>query len=176
MRRQHSIALRAPGRNSGSAVSARSCGFMASLRLPRSFEQSSLGLINHVIHYSLVILCFCEHFQLTVRSASLVENTLDMTNLLGTSEFLHLLAYKLENFANQIALRHFTLFSEIDQLPVESVARGTPLILHDQRTAVVPKREILAVKPVKLRDNRLAECGNCNCLIEAHGNIAHAKL
>ena len=38
---------------------------------------------------------------------------------------------------SSLALGHFCLLAEIDHLAVEAVARGAPLVLHDQRAAVV---------------------------------------
>ena len=48
------------------------------------------------------------------------------------SEFVDDVVDEVKILAHQVARRNFLLLAEVDQLAVEAVARGAPLVLHDQ--------------------------------------------
>ena len=82
--------------------------------------------------------------QLPVRARPLAHDALDVRHLAFAPELVYFRRDKLQDLANQTACLHFAATTEIDQFPIESVARRAPAVLLDHAPAIDAKRSILA--------------------------------
>ena len=96
-------------------------------------DDPDLRFVDHVVHYFFQIAGLVEDAQLAVRAGAFFQDPVDVADLLAAAEFVHHVVDELQDLADQVAHRHLRLLAEIDHLAVEAVARGAPLVLHDQR-------------------------------------------
>src|SRR5436305_11655755 len=185
MRRQTFTALTAPGVNSGSNGSLLSGFGMERTeevikrfvsRLPVQSGQPRFGLLNHVVDYFLQVAGFLEHAQLPVGAAALVQDRVDVFQFFARVQFIDDVIDEIKILAHQVAGRNFLLLAEIHQLAVESIARGAPLVLHDQGSAIETESLIGCIELVQLGYGRLNQGSQCYRLVGAHGNVAYPEF
>src|SRR6187402_2416260 len=74
--------------------------------------------------------------QLPVGAGAMLENPADVVDLVAAAQLVDDVVDELEVFEDEFALGHLALAAEVDELAVDAVAGGAPLVLHDQRPAV----------------------------------------
>src|SRR2546425_4245256 len=99
-----------------------------------------------------------------------------MLDLFARAEIVEYVVDEVQQLANQIFYRNFLLLAEINHLPVEPPTHGAPFVFLDQHAAIEAETEILIDQFVELGDDGLEERGDSDCVVNARGNIADAKL
>ena len=65
-------------------------------------------------------------------------------DLFPAAELVHDVVHELEQLVDQLARRALrSLLAEVDELAVDAVARGAPLVLDDERAAVLAEAQVL---------------------------------
>src|SRR4029077_4443082 len=114
--------------------------------------------------------------QLAFRAGTVLENGVNVFDGAAAAEIVHDVIHKFEELKSELAHGDFSLFAEINQLALNAVASGAPLVLFDQCTAVETIALIALVKPVEFYDDRLCESRDGDCLFDLGGYIKHAEL
>src|SRR5207244_8888962 len=100
----------------------------------------------------------------------------DVFDFFARAEIVHHVVDEIQQLANQILRRNFLLLAEINHLPVEAPAHGAPLVFLNQHAAIEPEAEILIDQFVEFGDDGLEERSDSDCVVNARGNVADAKL
>src|SRR6266403_1082515 len=145
-RRHTCTAFRAPGVSSGSNANWFSCrwGCVSVVFIHESdgsgcgdivhcLAQANLGLLNDVIHHSFHVAGLAIHVQLPVRARAHLHVLAHVLYFLPRSQFVEHVIDKFQILFNKFALRNFRLFTEVDQLPINSIPRCPPLVFHQER-------------------------------------------
>src|ERR1700730_2896655 len=104
------------------------------------------------------------------------QDLVDVVELLAGIEFVHNIVYKLQVFQHQVARRNFRLLAKINQLAFQPVARGAPLVLHDQGATIESKSLVRRVEFVQLGDCGLDQRRQRNGFVHPHGDVADPEL
>ena len=79
---------------------------------------------------------------------------MDVVDLFARAELVDDVVDEFEEFEDQIADRDFLALAEVDQFPVEPIARGAPFVFADQRAPIDAEAEILAMQFVEFGGDR----------------------
>src|SRR5687768_13148546 len=102
-------------------------------RLHSSIDHSFFRFSHERIHDRLEITGLAEHTQLAVGAGAVLQDAVGVLDLAAAAELIDDIGNEpLEQLQDQIAGRTLVLLAEIDQLAVESVTDGAPLVLLQQ--------------------------------------------
>src|SRR5437868_2579812 len=138
--------------------------------------QPRFGLLNNVIDDFLQISSFLEYAQLPIGAATAVHDLVDVFQFFARVEFIDDIVDEFKILAHKVAGWDFLLLAEIDQLAVEPITRGAPLIFHDQGPAIKTKSLICRIELIQLCYRGLNQGRQSYSLIGAHGDVTNAKL
>src|SRR5687767_284610 len=116
------------------------------------------------------------HAQLAIGAGAIAENRPDIFDLAPAAQLVDDVVHELEQLDGEVAHRHFLPASEVDQLAVESPARGPPLVLFDQPAVIDAESEITAPELVQLHDDRLRKGRDRNRRPRRSRNVADSEL
>src|SRR5579871_786244 len=115
--------------------------------------------------------------ELAVGARPLLHNAIGVFYFLAAAKLIDDIADEpFDKFTYQVARWDFRLLAEIDQLAVESVAHGAPLVLFDQVEGVDAEGHIVAAQLPQLGDDGLEDGGDADRLVDARADIADAEL
>src|SRR5262245_13082539 len=156
-------ALRAPGSNSSNSVVFTS--------------ESYLRLIYHAPDHGLDILPRgLIGAELPIGACAVLEDPSDVLDLLPAVQLVHDVVHEIEVFEDEVALGDLALEPEVDEHSVDAVAGGAPLVLHQQRAAVLAPALVPRMQPVELDDGGLREGGEGDRLVHTHRDVADPEL
>src|SRR6266545_3916774 len=189
IRRHVLTAFRAPGTRSSAKTDGSSVtlGMLVRLLLrPESNRddaaavrqiQAVAGLVADVVHDLLEISARrLVDAQLSVGAGAVVQDPLDACDFLPRAELVDHVVHELEHFARELAKRNFLLLAEVDQLALDAIADGAPLVFEDQGATVAAPPDVLRAQLVELDADRLDQRGDRHGLVHAHRDVADAKL
>src|SRR5213594_4155634 len=140
MARQTRTAFRAPGVSSGSNGWFRRLDVM----------QPELRLVRHVLDHLPQVVRLLEHAELAIGPGAVPQDLMDVIDFLTRIQLIDDVVDELEVFEDQIPLGHLFLAAEIDEHAVEAVSRCPPLVLHDERPAVLTEALVFRMEAVQL--------------------------
>src|SRR6185312_6005729 len=140
------------------------------------FGEAGLCFIDDVIHYFGQVSRFLKNTKLAIGARAVFQNPVYVIDLVSRSQFVDYIVDKLQVLIDQVADGNFRLFAKINQLAVQAIPGGPPLILHNQGAPVEPETLVRGVEFVQLGYCSLNQRRDCDGLIGAHGNVADSKL
>src|SRR5215470_16074436 len=87
------------------------------------------GLGDDVAHHGFEVAGLAKDPQLAFRAGALAQDGLHVVDGAAASEFVHHVVDQLQQLGNQPLHRHFLFLAEVDQLALDPVPRGAPLVL-----------------------------------------------
>ena len=123
---------------------------------------------NHLLQ----ILRLLEDLELALGTATVLQHRVDVFDLAAAVEFVEHIVHELEILEHQLARRHFLFLAEVDQLAVQAVAGGAPLVLHDQGAAVHAEPLVPRMQLVQLHHRGLDQRGERERFVGAHRDVA----
>ena len=99
----------------------------------RHVSKANLGLVYHALDDGLDVVA--RGFigpKLAVGARTMVENPADVLDFVPAVQLVQHVVHELQILENQVPLRHLGLTAEVDQLPIDPVARRAPLVLHEE--------------------------------------------
>src|SRR5215471_2973513 len=184
--RQVRTAFRAPGMRSSAYTDGSSVRFCILLLSPASarggearpapFVEPMARFFADVVDDLLQVPGFLVNTKLAVRAGAVVQDPVYPLDLVARAELVHDVVHELEHFPGELAEGDLDLLAEVDQLTVDAVAAGPPLVLEDQRPAVAPPAQVLGAQLVELDADGLDQGRQRNRLVGPHRDVAHAEL
>src|SRR5256886_6080261 len=113
------------------------------------------------------------HAKLAVGTRSHLQDLVNVIDLFARIELVHNVVDEFKILVDQIARCNLFLFSEINQLAIQTIARRTPLVFHDQSAPIEAESLISGIQLVQLRNRGLDERRQRNSFIHSHRNIAN---
>ena len=117
-----------------------------------------------------------EDGELPVGAGALAEVGADAVEVVVGIEVLCGLGDEVEQLVDEVADGDLLLLAEVDELAVEPVAHGAPLVLLDERAGVLAEREVPPVEQVERAHQRLDERGDRHRVVDARRHVADADL
>src|SRR6185503_1275982 len=160
----------------------RSCGWTfrqtrTALAAPGCRSNSNFRLRNHEIDDGRQVAAGrLPGADLAVGTGAVLEDPPDVVHRVPAPQLIQHIVDPREVLGEQRALRRLALLAEVDQRAVDAVPQRAPLVLHQQRPAVLPPALILLVQPVELYGGRLNQRGDGQGLVHAHRDVADAYL
>src|SRR5450755_4340132 len=141
-----------------------------------SFDADARFLANEIDHLAKIAVVRVELAKLPVRAGSVLENPAKTVHFLAAAKLVDDVVNELEELFHQDFERDFAFLAEIDELALDSPPGAAPLVLLDERVAVVAKAEVLRPQLKELGADRLDERGDRDGLVEPHGHVADAEF
>ena len=138
--------------------------------------QTFVGLANDLIDHVLDLVPDFPGGDLPIRARAFAHDTLDVRHLVFAPEFVHFRRNKFQDLVDQAARLYFAVATEIDQFPIESVARRAPAVFLDHAPSINAKRSILPEQFVQLDHDRLDHGGERDRVVDPRLGIADAEL
>src|SRR5262245_28661231 len=186
IRRHVRTAFRAPGTRSSAYTDGSSVRFCIALWVPASarggetrpapFVEPVARFFTDVIDDFSQVPGLLVNAKLAVGAGAVGQDPVDPLDFLARAQLVHDVVHELEHLLRQFAEGDFNFLAKIDELPVDPVAAGPPLVLQDQRAAVPPPAQVLGAQLVELDADRLDERRDRDRLVGAHRDVADAEL
>src|SRR5579872_3052836 len=114
--------------------------------------------------------------QLALGAGAVLEDGVDVFDGAAAAEIVDDIVHELTKLDGESAPGAFGLFAEIDQLALDAVTGGAPLVFFDQGAAVETVALIALVEAVQLYDDGLRERCDGHSLFNLGSDIEHAEL
>ncbi len=103
-------------------------------------------MIDHCFH----VLRAFPGSELSVRTGTLADDPLDVRHFSLAAEFLDFGRDEVEQFVQQAPFVHFGFPAEIDQFPVDTIARRAPAVLIQKTPPIDAEGDVLVKQFVQL--------------------------
>src|ERR1044072_1756173 len=134
------------------------------------------GEFHEAVYDSLEVAGLVEDAALLVGGGTALQDGVNMLDLLARLHLVEHGVYEVEQFTDEVARRHLFLFAEVEQLAVEPVTHGAPLVLLYEHAAVETEPQILLNQLVEARDDGLEERGDGDRVVHARRGVADADV
>src|SRR6185369_16574914 len=108
------------------------------------------ALLDEVVHHVVEAVRLRVERELPVRARALADDGADALEVVVRVEDVRRLRHELEQLADEGPDGDLLLLAEVDELAVEAVADGAPLVLLDERAGVLAEGEVSPVEEVEL--------------------------
>src|SRR2546421_6516380 len=142
-----------------------------------SLYDTFASFFDELINDSIEVVGLFIGCKLAVSTGAFLEDAVGIFDFLAATKFVDDVTQEpFDQFADQVTGRKLFLFTEIDELAIQTVAHSSPFVLFDKIHGVDTEGHIIAAQLPELGDNGLEKCSHANCFIDTRTDIANAKF
>src|SRR5580704_16599097 len=111
-------------------------------------DNAPTGFFDQVTYDRFEVAGFLVDAKLALGAGAFAQNCVHVLDGAAAAEIVDNIIDEFEQFGGELAHRDFRFFAEIDELALDAITRGTPLIFLDEGAPIQTEAHVAGVKPV----------------------------